>query len=638
MGALDVIAEAIRNLRIVLCGSKGQAGGRKEATPLLCDELGRLIVNRGNVDPAGPTIVCVLVNGKTLTATISTGTVDLVGAYMQWKPGGQQIEPISSDNLTGSDQTVLNGPKDSTTKFVVNKLWAVPSADATLTLKISGVTFWQGAVSANTVTPIDPAAYPAFDQSLFLKLAGRSGGQVAYGGTSASENMTLDSTSHATKGRVIVTNLKLAGSLTPAAEGEINSLSGVLKAHDGTSLKRMTLHSDAAPSNAQILVHDGTKFVPVSVSGDATISNAGVVTVSGRTSAFNYLCNSGCWFDQRHAAGSGTTIGDGSYGGDRWKMQRRTTGQSYTRISNTTPEAVPAPFYARINPTAADTKIAVYQVVEGKEVNKLQGKTVVVQAWLRSNQSIKARLALWENAASGTVDQTGNWISSFSSVTGTDPTLATTGGFTCQEVAPVSVPSGASGSIVNGALDCSLTPTWTLFAFTATVPSNSKNLAVAIYSDAEMLIASTHQIDFSAVGLYNSSVVQTYDPQDVTLELIRCQRFYEKSYSTDTNLGDTGTDVYAGAAICEAMTTGTGEFMISVPFKVAKRIVSATITTWDSAGTSGKGDYLTSGSAASGKTINIDSLNVGTAGFRGYSDSATNKSGVAFHWSADAEF
>jgi len=41
------------------------------------------------------------------------------------------------------------------------------------------------------------------DHSQYLFLAGRNGGQVAYGGTASGENLTLDSTAHATKGEIL---------------------------------------------------------------------------------------------------------------------------------------------------------------------------------------------------------------------------------------------------------------------------------------------------------------------------------------------------------------------------------------------------------------------------------------------------
>ena len=50
------------------------------------------------------------------------------------------------------------------------------------------------------------AASPPEDLSEYLYLPGRSGGQIAHGGIDASDNLTLRSTAHATKGSVIVSN------------------------------------------------------------------------------------------------------------------------------------------------------------------------------------------------------------------------------------------------------------------------------------------------------------------------------------------------------------------------------------------------------------------------------------------------
>lgn len=68
------------------------------------------------------------------------------------------------------------------------------------------------------------------DHTQYLLLAGRAGGQSAKGGTAASENLTLESTAHATKGNVVVasgSNVQMAGDddFVPATtnEGELGT-------------------------------------------------------------------------------------------------------------------------------------------------------------------------------------------------------------------------------------------------------------------------------------------------------------------------------------------------------------------------------------------------------------------------------
>jgi hypothetical protein len=65
-----------------------------------------------------------------------------------------------------------------------------------------------GSLSADTtenVSFLTEAYYSDLDSSTaFLKLAGRAGGQIAYGGTVSGDDLTLNSTSHATKGDVLI--------------------------------------------------------------------------------------------------------------------------------------------------------------------------------------------------------------------------------------------------------------------------------------------------------------------------------------------------------------------------------------------------------------------------------------------------
>jgi predicted acyltransferase (DUF342 family) len=60
--------------------------------------------------------------------------------------------------------------------------------------------------SAETSTAITNHIASADDHTAYFKLAGRAGGQTGYGGTAASENLTLTSTAHATKGNVVITD------------------------------------------------------------------------------------------------------------------------------------------------------------------------------------------------------------------------------------------------------------------------------------------------------------------------------------------------------------------------------------------------------------------------------------------------
>jgi len=62
--------------------------------------------------------------------------------------------------------------------------------------------------SGSAVVPnLDADKLDGLSSAAFLILAGQAGGQTAAGGTAASENLTLKSTAHATKGAIIVSDL-----------------------------------------------------------------------------------------------------------------------------------------------------------------------------------------------------------------------------------------------------------------------------------------------------------------------------------------------------------------------------------------------------------------------------------------------
>ena len=62
---------------------------------------------------------------------------------------------------------------------------------------------------ANSSLPsvINATTLDSIDSTGFLILAGQSGGQTASGGTGASQNLTLKSTAHTTKGAIIISDL-----------------------------------------------------------------------------------------------------------------------------------------------------------------------------------------------------------------------------------------------------------------------------------------------------------------------------------------------------------------------------------------------------------------------------------------------
>lgn len=81
----------------------------------------------------------------------------------------------------------------------------------------------------------------------FLQLPGQAGGQTAYGGTAASENLVLRSTSHATKGSIILGD----DGVTPIGVGLADPFQSIL---GGVSLGGGGIHVDTGSNVARVLL------------------------------------------------------------------------------------------------------------------------------------------------------------------------------------------------------------------------------------------------------------------------------------------------------------------------------------------------------------------------------------------------
>ena len=103
------------------------------------------------------------------------------------------------------------------------------------------------------------AAISASLDGIFAKLAGLAGGQTLIGGTAASENLTLQSTSHATRGKLLL------GS--SAAYDEVNVRLGV-----GTQAPSAKIHV-IGTTEQERLGYDASNYYAVTVSSTGTVTH-----------------------------------------------------------------------------------------------------------------------------------------------------------------------------------------------------------------------------------------------------------------------------------------------------------------------------------------------------------------------------
>lgn len=241
----------------------------------------------------------------------------------------------------------------------------------------------------------------------------------------------------------------------------------------------------------------------------------------------NYLINGGFDFAQR-TGGSVTTIADAEYGPDRWKSFTENASLQYTREDATGVSQLTSKYNGRWDKITSTGKFMVGQPIEGVNTVPLRGRTVRFQCMLKANAAITIRMAILELQNAGTMDTIpDDWVSAWNADT-TDPTF------------------GANIAIITGAESKSVTTTFQQFDVSVTVPSNSKNLMVAIWTDSQA--ATTVDVEMAEAMLLPSDVEREWVPRPTQKELSLCQRYYAKTYPVDVAPGSVDTQGCVGTS------------------------------------------------------------------------------------------
>jgi hypothetical protein len=265
-----------------------------------------------------------------------------------------------------------------------------------------------------------------------------------------------------------------------------------------------------------------------------TKDDLGVVSVLAVGYEKNLIINGGFNFIQRCAAAltniTGPSTTNRVFSADRWgfTVGNTTTPQFQQVDTNGALETgITARYYARYKQLTNAAKIAIVQTVLGRDTFPTIGRVVRLQAKIRfsvgSNRNM--RLGLINN--SGTIDApTAAWISAFNA-DGTDPTF----GASLALITPATA-YGTGATIAGNAVTCPITNAWQLFGATFVIPAGIKNLMPVIFSNS--VGAASDDFLFTEIGLFDGPDLQDWIPTPTSLELIRCQHFYQKTFALGT--------------------------------------------------------------------------------------------------------
>jgi hypothetical protein len=327
----------------------------------------------------------------------------------------------------------------------------------------------------------------------------------------------------------------------------------------------------------------------------------------------NLLINGGFDFAQRTTPGTLTTVATDAYGPDRWRMARETASFQFKRFDATGESGLTCKNYGQFYSTAGG-KIHICQIIEGVNSVPLRSKAVTFQAKLKADTARTYRMAVIELQNAGTIDTIpATFCTDLTTGTGTDPTL------------------GTNLAVITAAQSKSVTTSWTQFSVTVTVPSNSKNLICAIWSDATDIGVGGH-LNVAEAGLYASSAVQPWVPRPIGEELALCQRYYEKTYALDTP----PASVTSTGLVDFAASSQSGENVLYAGMLAVAKRAAPTISSWHADGTSGTWAYARNGASGTA-SVSVDLIS--EHGFRLYLaiGAAWVVGNVQGHWAAVSE-
>ena len=324
--------------------------------------------------------------------------------------------------------------------------------------------------------------------------------------------------------------------------------------------------------------------------------------VSGRK---NLIINGSMAVAQR---GTSTTSGAQVYLLDRfYTYSFAATGRTVSQSTDAPDEFSHSLKVQRASGNTATTDLYLSQPIESKNCVGTAGKKVTFSFWAKKGA---------------------NWSKSSS----TFPVTVTSGTGTDQ-----SFMAGVTGGVTLINSSATLTTSWVKYSFTSSVvvPTNSTQLIYQTITGWTGTAGADDSFYITGIQLEVGETATDFEHRSYGEELALCQRYYEKSYAQGVAVGNASRAGSVGSGGTQGQTS-TGEITGgTIQFSVEKR-VQPTITFYDHAGTSGKGERLNAGITwFSGSTMAVTLSNAKHVVF--VSTTGNAATGAFAHYTADAE-
>ncbi len=252
----------------------------------------------------------------------------------------------------------------------------------------------------------------------------------------------------------------------------------------------------------------------------------------------NGLINGGFDFAQRQIPGTLTTYAANTYSADRWKSYSENASYQYQRQDGLAEGGLTSQYFGAFKKITNAGKMFIYQIVEGRNSVALRGKTVIFQCQMKASSAKTIRMGIFELQNAGTIDSVPSPIVTAAGANSTDPTM------------------GTNVAVITAAQSKSVSTAMQTFSVSVTVPSNSKNLICAVWTDSQFSVNDI--IYIAEAGLYVGSSAQVWTPRLVEEELRLCKRYCER------------TDAVAGLNVAAGFADTTANMTAFIRFESEK--------------------------------------------------------------------
>lgn len=239
----------------------------------------------------------------------------------------------------------------------------------------------------------------------------------------------------------------------------------------------------------------------------------------------NLAVNGGFEFAQEQTPGTYTTIADKTYGPDQWWVTRENADVQYKREDGTGETGITSKYFGTFKKITNTGKFFICQPLEGRDSVPLRDKTVIFPIKLKASGSKTIRMAVLELQTAGTMDAPPATLVTAFGANGVDPTF------------------GSNVAIITAAQSKSVTTSFQQFSVSVTVPSNSKNLFLAVWSNDQF--AANDTLSVAEADFYPGSDVRAWMPKKYDEDLAACRRYFWKTFDIDVapaqNAGTLGT-------------------------------------------------------------------------------------------------